>query len=164
MDSVSATPCFPGHDQSLPTGDSRQEAPFSSSCFGAPTGASFGQMLKNSRMVRTRWGDLPTHSQRWQQSPWSRRGAKTQRDKPASVRGSLWASPHNESSRAFSCILTAALWARCFWGLHPNNKEAGPQRNWPTASEQSHQVIPTRGRSTPPSRHLRAGSTLSNKT
>lgn len=43
--------CFPGHDQSL---DNRQEVPFSSSCFRAPTGASFGQMLKNSRMVRTR--------------------------------------------------------------------------------------------------------------
>lgn len=46
--------CFPGHNQPLLPGDSGQEAPFSSSCFRVPTSASFGQMLKNSQMVRTR--------------------------------------------------------------------------------------------------------------
>ncbi|CAN0181644.1 unnamed protein product [Rangifer tarandus platyrhynchus] len=43
--------CFPGHDQPLLAGDSRQEAPFSSSCFRVPTSASFGQMLKSSQML-----------------------------------------------------------------------------------------------------------------
>ena len=155
--------CFPGHDQSLPAGESRQEAPFSFSCFRAPTGASFGQMLKNSQMVRTRWGDLPTHSSS-SRAPRAGVGPR--------LNGTSWhllgacsgPAPTVRAAGLLSCILTAALWAGCFWGLHPNNKEAGPQRNWPTASEQSHQVIPTWGRSTPPSQHLRAGSMLSNKT
>lgn len=88
--------CSPGHDQPLLAGDSGQEAPFSSSCFRVPTSASFGQMLKNSRM-RGLDKQQPAAAA---EPPGQARGQDATGDERASVRCSLWASPHGESSRA----------------------------------------------------------------
>ena len=70
--------------------------------------------------------------QQQQQSPQSRRGAKTQWDKLASVRCLLWASPHGESSRASFLHPHSSPVSRVFSGVSiPTTRKLGHRETDP---------------------------------